>query len=49
VNLSVNGDRLLARLEELATIGAITGANGERGSARLALTDEDRAGRDLVV
>lgn len=49
MNLSVNGDRLLARLEELASIGAITGSHGERGSARLALTDEDRDGRDLVV
>ena len=25
------------------------GPNGERGVCRLALTDEDRAGRDLVV
>jgi N-carbamoyl-L-amino-acid hydrolase len=41
----VNGDRLLARLEELATVGATEGG----GSCRLALTDEDRAGRDLVV
>ena len=30
-------------------IGAVHGPNGERGSARLALTDADRDGRDLVV
>ena len=42
----VDGDRLLARLDELAQIGAIEGTSG---CARLALTDEDRAGRDLVV
>jgi N-carbamoyl-L-amino-acid hydrolase len=41
----VNGDRLLARLEALAEFGAIEGG----GSCRLALTDEDKAGRDLVV
>ena len=44
-NLQINGERLLARIEELASIGAIDGG----GSCRLALTDEDRAGRDLVV
>lgn len=38
-------DRILA----LGAIGPIFGPNGEPGSARLALTDEDRAGRDLVV
>lgn len=42
----VDGERLLARLDELAQIGAI---EGTAGCARLALTDEDRAGRDLVV
>jgi beta-ureidopropionase / N-carbamoyl-L-amino-acid hydrolase len=46
--LKVNGDRLLARLRELGQIGAIAGPNGEPGSARLALSDEDRSGRDLV-
>ena len=45
----VDGDRLLARLDELAAIGAIQGANGEPGCARLALSDADRAGRDLVM
>ncbi len=48
-DLRVNGARLLRRLDELAGIGPITGANGERGSARLALTDADREGRELVV
>ena len=37
--------RLKSRLFELASIGAIDGG----GCARLALTDEDRHGRDLVV
>ena len=37
--------RLLSALDDLAAIGAIEGG----GCARLALTDEDRAGRDLVV
>ena len=44
-DLRINGDRLLSRIKELASIGAIDGG----GSCRLALTDEDRAGRDLVV
>ena len=47
--LRVNFPRLRARLDALGELGAITGANGERGSARLALTDADKAGRDLVV
>ena len=41
----VDGDRLLGRLAELARLGAIDGG----GCARLALTDADRDGRDLVV
>ncbi len=49
MKVSIDGQRLLRRIDELATIGAIVGASGERGSARLALTDEDRLGRDLVV
>src|SRR5258708_5315076 len=36
---------LIDRLERLGAIGAIPGG----GNARLALTDEDKAGRDLVV
>ncbi len=43
--LRVNGSRLLGRLEALGEIGG-----REDGSCcRLALTDEDKAGRDLVV
>jgi N-carbamoyl-L-amino-acid hydrolase len=38
-------DHLMRRLDELAAVGAIEGG----GCARLALTDEDKAGRDLVV
>ncbi len=48
-DLRIDRDRLLDRLASLAEIGAITGPNGEPGNARLALTDEDKAGRDLVV
>ena len=47
--LRVDADRLWARLEALGEIGAVHGPNGERGSARLALTDEDRDGRDVVM
>lgn len=43
--LRLDDRRLLGALDELAAIGAIEGG----GCARLALTDEDRAGRDLVV
>ena len=44
-DLRINPERLFERLAELAAIGAI---EGTAGCARLALTDEDRAGRDLV-
>ena len=44
-DLQINCDRLLHRLDQLAQIGAIAGG----GVCRLALTDEDKAGRDLVV
>lgn len=44
--LKINIDRLQRRLADLAAIGAI---EGTEGCARLALTDEDRDGRDLVV
>lgn len=44
--LRINAARLSQRIDALAEIGAI---DGTRGNARLALTDEDRAGRDLVV
>jgi len=43
--LRIDADRLMRRLGRLSEIGAIEGG----GCCRLALTDEDRAGRDLVV
>lgn len=43
--LKVSEAHLLGRIEALAAVGAIEGG----GNARLALTDEDKAGRDLVV
>ncbi len=43
--LRLDERRLLDALDELADIGAIEGG----GCARLALTDDDRIGRDLVV
>jgi N-carbamoyl-L-amino-acid hydrolase len=49
MTLRVDGERLWRRIDELAEIGAVDGPDGERGCARLALTDADRAGRDLVV
>ena len=45
-DLRIDIDRLTRRLADLAAIGAI---EGTEGCARLALTDEDRDGRDLVV
>jgi N-carbamoyl-L-amino-acid hydrolase len=42
---AVDGPHLHARLAALAKVGAIDGG----GCARLALSDEDKAGRDLVV
>ena len=44
-DLRVDIDRLTARLDELGAVGS----TGDGGCARLALTDDDRAGRDLVV
>ncbi|MFT7474305.1 MAG: N-carbamoyl-L-amino-acid hydrolase [Verrucomicrobiales bacterium] len=44
--LRIDIDRLVGRLAELAAIGAI---EGTEGCARLALTDEDKVARDLVV
>ena len=43
--LRINNTRLLDRLIELGRIGAIEGTTG---SSRLAFTDADRGGRDLV-
>ena len=48
-DLRIDTARLLARIDELGQIGRIDGPNGEWGNARLALTDADKAGRDLVV
>ncbi len=47
--LRIDLDRLLARLEALAEIGGFESPDASRGNARLALTDADKAGRDLVV
>jgi N-carbamoyl-L-amino-acid hydrolase len=47
--LRIDIDRLVARIEALGEIGGVLGPEGERGCARLALTDADREGRDLVV
>ena len=47
--LRVSYPRLRARLDALAEIGAFTGPAGEPGASRLALTDADREGRQLVV
>jgi N-carbamoyl-L-amino-acid hydrolase len=44
-NLRINGERLSWRLAQLAAKGAIEGG----GVCRLALTDADKDGRDLVV
>jgi N-carbamoyl-L-amino-acid hydrolase len=44
-SIAIDRDRLLHRLGELAQIGRIQGTSG---CSRLALTDADRAGRDLV-
>jgi N-carbamoyl-L-amino-acid hydrolase len=43
--LSIDGSRLGDRLAELGSLGS----TGDGGCARLALSDADRAGRDLVV
>src|SRR5918994_6910454 len=41
----IRGERLLSDLETLAKVGD----TGDGGSCRLALTDEDAGGRELVV
>ena len=43
--LRIDVDRLVSRLDALAEIGPLPGG----GTSRLALSDDDRAGRDLVV
>jgi len=44
-NLRINIDRLIRRIEELGRVGALEGG----GVCRLALSDADKQGRDLVV
>lgn len=44
-NLRINGDRLIARLTEMAQIGATP----KGGVCRVALSNEDKAGRDLFL
>lgn len=44
-NLRISGKRLQERIQALAAIGS----TGDGGCCRLALTDEDKEGRDLVV
>ena len=48
-DVRINLDRLLGRIAELGEIGRIDGPAGEWGNARLALTDDDRRARELVV
>ncbi len=43
--LKINGERLQNRLNKLGEVGALEGG----GVSRLALTDADRLGRDLVI
>ena len=45
LSLSVDGDRLMRRINSLAEISPIDGG----GNCRLALTDDDRYGRDLLI
>lgn len=47
--LRIDGRRLVQRLDALAKLGGFSTIDGHRGCARLALTDADREGRDLVV
>ena len=44
-NLRINTDRLMDRIRRLGEVGALEGG----GVCRLALTEADKAGRDLVV
>lgn len=44
-NIAIDTPSLLARLARLGAVGGLPGG----GNARLALTDDDKAGRDLVV
>jgi len=44
-DIRIDNDRLLQRINELGRVGALDGG----GVSRLALTEEDRQGRDLVL
>ena len=48
-SLRADGARLCSRLDALGEIGRVDSPEGAWGNARLALTDADRDGRDLVV
>jgi N-carbamoyl-L-amino-acid hydrolase len=48
-DVRIDGERLWSRIVALGEIGAITGPAGELGCTRLALTEADRQGRDLVT
>jgi len=48
-SLRVDRSRLLGRIDDLAQIGPLPVEGREGGSSRLALTDADGAGRDLVT
>nr|WP_238323178.1 Zn-dependent hydrolase [Acidovorax sp. JHL-9] len=45
-NLALDAERLLAQLQELGTIGQ---DSAQGGRTRIALTDEEKAGRDLLA
>jgi len=47
--LRIDLGRLLSRIAALGEVGRVNGPAGEWGNARLALTDADRDGRDLVT
>ncbi len=44
-NLRIDIDRLMCRIQALGEVGALDGG----GVCRLALSDADKAGRDLLV
>jgi N-carbamoyl-L-amino-acid hydrolase len=48
-DLRISLPRLIERIEALGNVGRVDGPKGEWGCARLALTDADRDGRDLVT
>ncbi len=48
-DLRVDVSRLIERINALGEVGRVDGVHGEWGNARLALSDEDRDGRNLVA